>query len=75
MSRHHIPEMTWQETGFRFEAGAIVLLPIGANEGHGHHLPLSTDTVIATHVCEQVADRIAEAIVKELKATRRSDAA
>lgn len=58
MARHHIPDMTWQETGRRFEAGAVVLLPIGANEGHGHHLPLSTDTVIANHVCEQVADRV-----------------
>ena len=31
-----------------------VLVPVGATEQHGPHLPLSTDTVIATTVAQQV---------------------
>lgn len=58
MSRHHIPQMTWQEVGERFDEGAIVLLPIGSNEGHGKHLPLATDTIVAVHTCELVAERV-----------------
>jgi len=58
MTSHHIPQLTWQDVGERLDAGAVVLLPIGANEGHGHHLPLATDTLIATHVCEEVAERV-----------------
>ncbi len=31
--------------------GDVLLLPVGATEQHGPHLPLNTDTVIATAVC------------------------
>ncbi|GFZ93711.1 mycofactocin biosynthesis peptidyl-dipeptidase MftE [Nesterenkonia alkaliphila] len=35
-----------------------VLLPLGSTEQHGPHLPLNTDTVIATAVAKSVAQRI-----------------
>jgi len=38
--------------------GLIALLPIGALEQHGPHLPLDTDTVLATGVARRIADRI-----------------
>jgi creatinine amidohydrolase len=34
-----------------------VLVPIGSNEQHGYHLPLSTDTVIARELSRQVGER------------------
>ncbi|MFF3567830.1 mycofactocin biosynthesis peptidyl-dipeptidase MftE [Nocardia jiangxiensis] len=34
-----------------------VLVPVGATEQHGPHLPLSTDTVIATAVAQRVGER------------------
>ncbi|WP_187361129.1 mycofactocin biosynthesis peptidyl-dipeptidase MftE [Phytoactinopolyspora mesophila] len=37
----------------------VVVLPLGSTEQHGPHLPLDTDTVIATAVARGVADRIA----------------
>jgi creatinine amidohydrolase len=40
-------------------AGGIVLLPIGATEQHGPHLPLGTDTLHAEHVAEQAARALA----------------
>ncbi|WP_040525267.1 mycofactocin biosynthesis peptidyl-dipeptidase MftE [Gordonia effusa] len=45
---------TWPE----FDgAGVVVLVPIGATEQHGEHLPLSTDT--------QVAQAVADAVVAD----------
>lgn len=38
--------------------GLIALLPVGALEQHGAHLPLDTDTVLATGVAWRIADRI-----------------
>ncbi len=35
----------------------VVLLPLGATEQHGPHLPLDTDTRVAVAVAEAVADR------------------
>ncbi len=39
---------------------ALVLVPTGSFEQHGPHLPLHTDTTIATAVAERVAHRLAE---------------
>ena len=36
-------------------SGVIAVLPIGALEQHGPHLPLDTDTVLATGVARRIA--------------------
>lgn len=38
----------------------VLLLPVGSTEQHGPHLPLSTDTVVATRLAELVHERIPE---------------
>ncbi|MFN3226142.1 MAG: creatininase family protein [Hyphomicrobiales bacterium] len=47
-----------------FDAGQfrhhVAVLPLGATEQHGPHLPLSTDTVIAEGMVEAVVDRLSE---------------
>lgn len=40
-----------------------VLIPLGALEQHGPHLPLGTDTVIAEAVCHAVAVRVQDLVV------------
>ena len=35
----------------------VGLVPVGAVEQHGPHLPTGTDTIIATALCEQASDR------------------
>ncbi len=40
--------------------GAVALLPIGATEAHGPHLPLDTDVRIARATCERAVPIIAE---------------
>lgn len=37
--------------------GEVGLIPVGATEQHGPHLPTATDTVIATALCHRVSDR------------------
>ncbi|VEG45100.1 creatinine amidohydrolase family protein, mycofactocin system [Mycolicibacterium flavescens] len=39
---------------------SALLVPVGSTEQHGPHLPLDTDTRIATAVCGAVADRLAD---------------
>lgn len=41
--------------------GAIALLPMGATEVHGNHLPLGTDSFLAQAVAAKVAERLGEA--------------
>ena len=36
----------------------IVVLPIGSIDGHGPHLPLSSDTIISTYLAHQLATRV-----------------
>lgn len=40
------------------EDGAIVLMPVGAIEQHGYHLPVSTDLISASWVSQLVAERL-----------------
>ena len=48
--------MTWPEVAAAVAAGATtVILPLGATEQHGPHLPLSTDTYRATALAERLA--------------------
>jgi creatinine amidohydrolase len=37
--------------------GEVGLVPVGATEQHGPHLPTGTDTIIATALCERASDR------------------
>jgi creatinine amidohydrolase len=37
--------------------GEVGLVPVGATEQHGPHLPTGTDTIIAAHLCEAVSAR------------------
>ena len=45
-------EMTWMEFKAKIDEGAITILPIGACEQHGPHLPLCVDTVLANGFAE-----------------------
>jgi len=59
-----LAKMTWPEVKARLEETDVVLMPTGAIEQHGPHLPLDTDIAIA----EGLALRIAEAVADDVKA-------
>lgn len=56
-----LAEATWEEAREAIDAGAIALLPTGATEAHGPHLPLATDVVIA----REAARRAQRALMRE----------
>ncbi len=54
-----LEDLTWFEAKARFDAGAAVVMPIGAaSKAHGPHLPLKTDAVTARALGQGVIDRL-----------------
>jgi creatinine amidohydrolase len=52
-------DLSWSEYKRRLEdEDAIVILPAGAVEQHGHHLPLGTDWMMATEMSRRAAERV-----------------
>ena len=63
MSRR-LTEMTWPEIADAVADGATtVILPLGATEQHGPHLPLGTDTFRAAALADGVAKAVPETLV------------
>lgn len=56
-TRLELAEMTWEETRDAIAEGAIAMLPTGATEAHGPHLPLATDVIISREAARR-AQRI-----------------
>jgi creatinine amidohydrolase len=53
-----LAELTWPQIARLVEAGEeLCVLPVGATEQHGPHLPASTDTEIANAVCREASRR------------------
>lgn len=52
-----LADATWTDVRDHLarDAGAIVLLPVGALEAHGPHLPLATDVIIAEGLARRAA--------------------
>lgn len=55
----YLADLTWPEAEERLRARPVALLPIGATEAHGPHLPLNTDVTIALATAERAAQRLA----------------
>lgn len=53
-----LSSMTWEEATHHLP-GAVAILPVGATEAHGPHLPLATDVVIACAMARAGARRLA----------------
>lgn len=53
-------DLSGPEVGDRITERSIILLPIGAVEQHGPHLPMSVDHVIAEEVATAVTDRVGD---------------
>jgi len=52
--------LTWQEAADLLRQGPVGLLPVGAIEAHGPHLPLGTDVIIATAIARRAAASLTE---------------
>jgi creatinine amidohydrolase len=60
MALLQLSEMTWQEVARLDRTRAVALLPVGAIEAHGPHLPLATDGIIAESMVAAGARRLAD---------------
>jgi creatinine amidohydrolase len=58
MSQLLLAELTWEEAGEAALEDRLVIVPVGATEAHGPHLPLDVDTHQATVVAEGLAGRV-----------------
>ena len=55
MTERDLAQIPWVDVASAVEAGVLAVPPIGACEQHGHHLPLTTDTDLATGVARRTA--------------------
>lgn len=55
-----LADMTWEEVRDLDRGAAVVLLPVGAMEAHGPHLPLATDVIIAEAMARRCAGILSE---------------
>ncbi len=62
-SEYLFEKLTWPEVNEAVRAGRVAILPAATIEDHGLHLPVDTDVVIATAVCERTARLIPDEVV------------
>ena len=55
-----LTEMSGPEVQAALKQTNIILIPVGATEDHGAHLPLGTDSMEAREICRRTAIRLAE---------------
>lgn len=58
MPVYELAQLTWEEVRDLDRAHTLVVLPVGAVEAHGPHLPLATDIVIAAAMARAGARRL-----------------
>ncbi len=58
MPSRELAELTWEEVRDLDRPRTVALLPVGAVEAHGPHLPLGTDVIIAEAMARAGAARI-----------------
>jgi len=63
MNKHLFREMTWPEVNECVRQKRVVLVPVGAIEQHGYHLPVDVDNTFVEHICDEAARRAAGQIV------------
>lgn len=52
MPRRDLSELTYAEVAALEKVGGLVVLPLGSTEQHGPHLPLATDTLLASYLLD-----------------------
>jgi creatinine amidohydrolase len=59
-------ELRWNEIAALDRHGALIIVPTGAIEQHGHHLPVDTDIFNSTQIAVLAAERALEARIGPL---------
>jgi creatinine amidohydrolase len=65
-----LENLAWPEIAeLREKNGGLLLLPLGATEQHGPHLPVAMDTLLAEAVCHAVSDKTGVPVMSALRYT------
>ena len=56
--KYRFAEMIWYEIREAAEQDRVAVLPVATYEDHGPHLPVDTDVVLCTEICERAVARI-----------------
>jgi creatinine amidohydrolase len=65
-----LEHLAWPEIAeLREKNGGLLLLPLGATEQHGPHLPVAMDTLLAEAVCHAVSGKIVIPVMSALRYT------
>jgi creatinine amidohydrolase len=65
-----LEHLAWPEiAALREENGGLLLLPLGATEQHGPHLPVAMDTLLAEAVCHAASGRTGVPVMSALRYT------
>ncbi|HXM39132.1 MAG TPA: creatininase family protein [Gemmatimonadales bacterium] len=60
MPVHELAQLTWEDVRELDRGNTIAILPVGAIEAHGPHLPLETDVIIAVAMARAGAARLSQ---------------
>lgn len=58
MEKVLLQEMSWYEVREALKETDLAIVPLGANEVYGKHLPLGSDTIVATELAVRVAKNV-----------------
>jgi creatinine amidohydrolase len=62
-TRYLYGSLTWPEIKAAAHNDRVAIVPIGATEDHGLHLPVDTDNVICWEICEQAARNVPDQVL------------
>lgn len=54
----NLAEMNWQQAQAAFAKTNLAIIPTGAVEVYGPHLPLGSDGIVAQHLAQKLAERV-----------------
>ena len=63
LRQHRYEKLTWPEINDAVASGKIPIVPCGAVEQHGPHLPLDVDMLLCTSVALAAGERIPERLL------------
>lgn len=63
MHKFRYGEMTWPEIKAAAAESRVAIVPIATLEDHGRHLPVDTDLLLCSAVCEAAAERASDRVV------------